>query len=233
MLYGETDRLPLFAQIQLRTLLYWGKIISGKCNPMLTSLYHISLSNYLKHDQHYKWLKFVKTTLDNLGFSNIWQNQNIPSFNWFKCAVKLRISDQSLQLINNSVFSSTKGTTYHCMKSDCNITHLQTKLGTMHFNTLLKFKTSNHKLPVETGRWENIPRNERFCPFCPGQTGDEFHYIFECKNYNAERNLYINKYFTIRPNFYKMSILFKSTNISVLRNLCKFISIIMSNISSS
>ena len=31
---------------------------------------------------------------------------------------------------------------------------------------LVRFRISNHQLRIETGRYENIPRNERICHFC-------------------------------------------------------------------
>ena len=45
---------------------------------------------------------------------------------------------------------------------------------------LAKFRTSNHKLPIETGRWSNIPRNQRICHLCETEIGDEYHYIMKC-----------------------------------------------------
>jgi hypothetical protein len=32
--------------------------------------------------------------------------------------------------------------------------------------TLCKFRTTNHKLPIETGRWNNIDRVNRICTKC-------------------------------------------------------------------
>jgi hypothetical protein len=47
--------------------------------------------------------------------------------------------------------------------------------------TLSKFRTTNHKLPFENGRWKNIARENRICPLCNnGEIGDEFHYLFKC-----------------------------------------------------
>ncbi len=31
---------------------------------------------------------------------------------------------------------------------------------------LTRFRLSNHRLPIEVGRYVNIPRNERICEFC-------------------------------------------------------------------
>jgi hypothetical protein len=38
------------------------------------------------------------------------------------------------------------------------------------------------KIPIETGRWVNIPQDKRFCRFCNDGIGDEFHYLFTCKS---------------------------------------------------
>ena len=50
-------------------------------------------------------------------------------------------------------------------------------------HTFCRFRTCNHYLPIENGRWMNIPRNERICNHCDiKEIGDEFHYILKCKN---------------------------------------------------
>ncbi len=46
---------------------------------------------------------------------------------------------------------------------------------------VVKFRTSNHKLPIETGRWNGIERSERKCNLCNlKDIGDEFHYLLIC-----------------------------------------------------
>ena len=43
----------------------------------------------------------------------------------------------------------------------------------------MKFRTSNHYLHVETGRWRNILYENRLCAYCnKNDIGDEFHYLF-------------------------------------------------------
>ena len=59
--------------------------------------------------------------------------------------------------------------------------------------TLSKFRT-NHKLPVENGRWKNIARENRICLLCNnGEIGDEFHYLFKCQYFGNQRKIYIKK----------------------------------------
>ena len=39
-----------------------------------------------------------------------------------------------------------------------------------------KFRTTNHRLPIKLGKWQNIERNNRICLFCATNAiGDEFH----------------------------------------------------------
>ena len=57
--------------------------------------------------------------------------------------------------------------------------------------TLAKFRTTNNRLPIEKGRWDNIERNQRFCPLCNCYLiGDEFHYLFQCEFFKDSRQTY-------------------------------------------
>ena len=44
---------------------------------------------------------------------------------------------------------------------------------------VIKFRLGSHHLPIETGRWSRIPRNERLCTNC-GVLGDEYHVLYHC-----------------------------------------------------
>ena len=53
-------------------------------------------------------------------------------------------------------------------------------LSPKYMKIMIKFRTTNHRLPVETGRWQGKPLGERFCTQCNNcQIGDDFHYILE------------------------------------------------------
>ena len=53
---------------------------------------------------------------------------------------------------------------------------------------LCRIRTTNIKLPIETGRWQNIPRENRKSILCNRfQIGDEYHYIFECHYLNQKQ----------------------------------------------
>ena len=56
---------------------------------------------------------------------------------------------------------------------------------------LLKFRTSNHLLPIEKGRHLNIDRNERKCELCNmNDICDEYHYICGLNFETSQQNLF-------------------------------------------
>ena len=90
-----------------------------------------------------------------------------------------------------------------------------------------KFRTCNHRLPIEIGRWQNIDRSDIICHICQtAEIGDEFHYILQCRQLHNDRKLYMKKKILGRVNVLKFDMLFQNKNRSVLRNLCKFIRVI-------
>ena len=42
-------------------------------------------------------------------------------------------------------------------------------------STLIRYRTSNHRLPIEVGRYVNLERNDRKCELCNvNDIGDEY-----------------------------------------------------------
>ena len=68
------------------------------------------------------------------------------------------------------------------------------------------------------------------CPLCRlNEPGDEYHYIFKCPAFAADRKKLIDARFTSRPNALKFQELFESSDVEILSKLAKFTNIIMSN----
>ena len=69
---------------------------------------------------------------------------------------------------------------------------------------LLMLILNLHKLPIETGRWNNIDSVNRICTKCDNITiGDEYHYIMECEHFSNFRNRFIVTNLRERPNILK------------------------------
>ena len=80
------------------------------------------------------------------------------------------------------------------------------------------------KSPIETGRWQNIERENRKCVLCNSDAiGDEYHYIFNCSAFDNCRKQCIAFYYRNSPNTLKFYDLMNSKKCSELNELCKLI----------
>ena len=97
------------------------------------------------------------------------------------------------------------------------------------------FRTWNAKLPIETGRWFNIPRENRICKLCKSKDiGDEFHYLLKCTDHVIQNSRIQNlsKYYQCNPNVIKFENLFNVTKKKELIKICKFLDTIIERVKS-
>lgn len=78
----------------------------------------------------------------------------------------------------------------------------------------MKFGTSNHRLPIEVGRWNNLQRHERIYNLCNNNhIGDELYYLLECNVLSSIRNdfFFARKHY-VQPNIIKFCNFLTNTN---------------------
>ena len=85
-----------------------------------------------------------------------WYQHNIQH----PLATKLKISqtlhDTFLQDWNATINTTSKGRNYKLFKMNTNFETFLISLPRSSSIPMVKFRTANHKLPIEVGRWENI-----------------------------------------------------------------------------
>ena len=60
--------------------------------------------------------------------------------------------------------------------------------------SLFKFRTANHKVQIETGRWDDTLLKHRKCNLCfRDGVGSERHYLFSCDHFNNPRRKYLSE----------------------------------------
>ena len=92
-----------------------------------------------------------------------------------------RLKDQYLQLWRNTIYYLGKDTDYRIFKEIIILEPYLLLLNKNHRSIFTHYRTAHHRLPIEVGRWENIPRSERKCYLCDDDViGDEYHFLFEC-----------------------------------------------------
>ena len=227
MVYGELGTYPMYISVYNRMVNFWANIVNGKVSKLSSILYRFSYGKYLQKQFQSPWITAISNILNNAGLGNIWQMQGNFNQHWLKNSVKLRLQDQFKQKWQSDVENSSKGTTYRLFKQCFEFEKYLDILQPKDAIVLCAFRVSNHRLPIETGRWKNIDRQHRFCEFCEErELGDEYHCLLQCKSLIDERKQYLPKYYQKSINVIKFSKLFQSKNIILLRNLCKFIRVI-------
>ena len=60
--------------------------------------------------------------------------------------------------------------------------------------TLVKLRISSHKLRIETGRYDNIPRDERLSNLCNcNKIEGETHFLLDCQRFSSIRDMFVSK----------------------------------------
>ena len=230
MIYGELGITPLTVDIKARAISFWSKVISHHDQPtrlsyqMYSTLYHMHRTKICKSP----YLDNIQNILNSCGFSGIWQTQATHAINsrWLSLAIKQKLKDQYLQNWHSLVEISSSGKNYKLFKEDFEQSKYVKLLQNKYCKIMMRFRTRNTKLPVEVGRWNGTPFDERICTLCQDDVGDEYHYILSCKSFKEIRPKFIRQHYLVRPNTQKFKKLINSENTDELRKLCQFINII-------
>ena len=230
MINGDLGRYPLQVYIDQRMMNYWARIIQCDDHKLNRQLYQITYTLCKLKSLDSEWMLHVKKILNNCNMYQYWLTQNIqvPSINIFRQLVKTTLCSNYKREWEDAVYSSQKCYNYQIFKRELSLDYL-VKLPPPLRIIFAKFRLSNHNLPIEKGRHENIIRIERKCTQCH-VLGDEFHYLFICPLFHDDRKLFLSKGYLNRVNTEKYHSLFSSKNYSKLCKLVQFIKIIMTEL---
>ena len=179
------------------------------------------------------WFKFLKCILTKVGVQDIDDdyNGNIAFY---------KLSELYKQFWKNSLFNDirpgnmgNKLRTYRLFKTvyECE-PYLYTVSDYKTRQCLSKLRISNHRLKIETGRFNNTPVEQRKCNECD-KIEDELHFLTECKRFNDERNILYEVILKTCENFAelshkdKMIYMMSTCNKDVINKLGKFVLLCM------
>ncbi len=159
----------------------------------------------------------------------MWHQQAsfIPHPKWLKSLVKQNCRDQFYQNWSEAISTSSKCRIYRVFKQELSIENYLLTTSAKVRKQLVRFRTRNHRLPVETGSWVGLELQQRKCPFCPSYVGDEYHYIFECMKFGACRKKFLPEKIRRHPNTFKLDLIMNTENKFLLHSLYILIKTIM------
>ena len=225
MVYGESGRCPLSFIVKSRIIGFWADMIV-KSDKTSSRVYFLLRDLHENGIYSSPWLMTVRDVLHEVGLECVWNSNRFSSK---KSLLNIVKSQQALLFKTkwrNELESSSKCLLYKNFKSDIvlerNITYLPESL----VFTMIKFRCSNHKIPMEQGRKFGIEREDRICPKCNlNSVGDEFHLIFECPSVELERNKFIPAHFRQVKSTFNLCKLFGDKSPKVTLNLAKFLKV--------
>jgi hypothetical protein len=141
-------------------------------------------------DLRFKWLDHIFKICNSTGMNYLLYSRELESSHQcIKLQFKRILQDQFIQSWFSDMNKSSRGQFYGLFKIEFKLEPYLFKLSQSNFTWLCKLRTCNMKIPIETGRWENIPK-------CSERIGDELHYLFTCKStdINLLRCKYIPPY---------------------------------------
>lgn len=229
MVYGEFGRFPLEIAAKVRMIKYWSKTLTGSDTKISRKLYNVLLNLHKNNIYSSKWILCVENILQTVGLNYIWLDNYVQNVEWLCKEVKYRLQCQFVQKWNSDVFNSSKCINYRIFKTNFVLEKYLIELSVKSYITLAKFRTTNNRLPIEKGRWDNIERNQRFCPLCNcNLIGDEFHYLFQCEFFKDSRQKLLPRYYVRNCNIYKFQKLMSTPKVKLLNNISEFVHIVLS-----
>lgn len=214
----EMGRMPLIIDVICRTIKYYVSI-NERAH---TSLAKVALLLHKTYSS--PWITFIEVmgrfleiNTDLLNIKNIRTNiVKIKTKLYSICKMKYvqRLSEYS------------KLNLYCAIKKNCERERYLNDIKNMyHRKSVTELRLSSHKLPIESGRYTKIKREDRLCLLCKMFIGTEEHCVIKCLHPNPTslRNNYLNAIFLINPNLNKLprSMLFKYVILFNDRNITK------------
>ena len=155
--------------------------------------------------------------MKNLSLSNLFQCHLIYTtmvrvaftLTWWRCQNILTYLTLTLIYhIGKTPFTTLKIIFFRSFKSDHTTSnYLDLTRGTAEIKKLVKLRISKHKLMIELGRYNQITRDNRNCPFCgSNQIEDEIHFLFHCSKCSLISNNFYNKVKILIPNITQLPV---------------------------
>ena len=193
----ELGRTPLTIIAQKQAIKNWDRIRNSKANQLIKSSYKAAEAVSLN------WFTSIKMCLAENGFLHL-SNETAPIYTR---NIDVKVYNRLIDIFHQNSFESinnedSKLRTYSIIKKRVGIEPYLKEICNPQLRfELSKFRLSNHKLMIEVGRHNNIPRTKRFCPFCQETVEDEIHFLTTCKQYTPLRSTILRKCRDIKPNF--------------------------------
>ena len=180
----ELGRVPLNLYAIKSAIKNWERVKSGNANV------HVSSSHEDAFTKDLLWVRNIINLLEQNGLGCFYHYDFQITHYFIYKKIFQRLSDKFHQdAFSTLKDNSSKLRTYGLIKTEVGMEGYLSEIpNPSRRQPLTRFRLSNHALNIEKGWHNNIPRDLRYCPFCPTRVETEIHFLLECNAYVDERN---------------------------------------------
>ena len=226
---AELGRYPLLLNISKRIMSYYNNIISKPDNTLVYKAY-LTQIKLQSSTTCQNWLTFIKSINKSLFGGGQFQCNSKIDIDCFNIKFKSFYMDKFFKIIKNN----PKLHLYKDIKHNYNSeSYLFLVNNPRHRKNITSLRIGAHKLPIETGRYNETPHHLRTCPVCPNQIGNEEHLILHCTfpQILLIRNELLSNLLKVKPSFNKFQSNYTLLNYIFLFNDYDIISYVVNAIS--
>ena len=196
---SELGRYPTINLIVERMAKFWYHLIHSS-SPILRSALQASVE--MDASGKRVWFTHLRKCMTHLGIEHILYTSDPREVTYQVNRVKGLLRAKALEK-----WETKLSTTRRTESSKIHLySHLKQKFGYEEYLSvtdrlatrisLTKVRLSSHNMPIEVGRYIGLERDDRVCPFCSADAGDEQHYLCECPD-----PLFLSKRATLFEHF--------------------------------
>ena len=229
----ELGRLPLSSFIKTQVMMYFTRLNTNKINPLVIE--SLKVNKILHNDGIYTWYTFASNIFKEFEL-DIENYKNFDkSFKQIKSSMKKQFNKVVKENYENqfrkklsAITDDSKLFLFSKIKQNIGIENYLLQISSFkNRQNFTKFRTSDHCLYIETGRYKNIPRQQRLCNRC-NILEDEYHFFLNCEINKEPRSDLFSVINDNHPLFQNMSSLEKiqfllNPNLDLLPAICTFI----------
>ena len=201
----ETGRYPLCIKIMINMLKYW-RHLAMSTSPILRATLQTNINLSLCGVK--TWFTYVKRMLVFLDIEHILYTADLKEISFqigkLKRTILNKFHDSWKNDANELKAKGGKLDFYTSHKKDFSFSKYLTACSNPKYRlAITRMRICAHKYPIETGRYINLDKHERICPFCVNGVGDEKHYLTICDNpiFDGLRRQCFNNVEKINPQF--------------------------------
>ena len=222
LVYGETNRYPLYVNSAVNCIRYWLKLLKMTDDRLPRKVYDMLCD--LDRRGKSNWVSNLRQCLCEFGFGYAWEYQGVGEENRFVQLFRQRLIDCRWQDWESHIQSSDRFDMYKGYTSSHSVKRYLTLNMDRHLRFILtRFRFGISEINVHTHRYKNLQNANLICPMCEEATEDELHVVLRCPALNELREKFIPKKYYAHPCLFRFCLLMSSSNDEIVRKLALYL----------